>query len=73
MDDATYRSLVEDDLNHWVHPLFHPASHQQPVLLERGEGIYVYDHDGKQYIDGLAALWNVAVGHGRRELGRGRA
>ena len=69
MDDATYRSLVEDDLNHWVHPLFHPASHQQPVLLERGEGIYVYDHDGKQYIDGLAALWNVAVGHGRRELG----
>ena len=69
MDDATYRSLVEDDLNHWVHPLFHPASHQQPVLIERGEGIYVYGHDGKQYIDGLAALWNVAVGHGRRELG----
>ena len=69
MDDATYRDLVADDLNHWVHPLYHPASHQEPVLFERGEGVYIYGADGKRYIDGLAALWNVAVGHGRRELG----
>ena len=26
------------------------------------------DADGKEYIDGLSGLWNVAVGHGRREL-----
>ncbi|MEE9277095.1 MAG: aspartate aminotransferase family protein, partial [Dehalococcoidia bacterium] len=34
----------------------------------RAEGIYLYGPDGKRYIDGLSALWNVAVGHGRREL-----
>jgi adenosylmethionine-8-amino-7-oxononanoate aminotransferase len=28
----------------------------------------LFDADGKQYIDGLAGLWNVALGHGRREL-----
>ena len=69
MDNAQYRALVEDDLNHWVHPLFHPDFHQEPVLFERGEGIYIYGADGQRYIDGLSALWNVAVGHGRAELG----
>lgn len=73
MDNARYQSLVEDDLNHWVHPLYHPDGHQQPILIERGEGIYVYDQAGRRYIDGLAALWNVAVGHGRRELGEAAA
>jgi len=69
MDNAEYRALVADDLNHWVHPLFHPDFHQEPVMFERGEGVYIYGADGKRYIDGLAALWNVAVGHGRDELG----
>ena len=73
MDDARYQSLVEDDLNHWVHPLFHSSGHQQPLLIERGEGVYVYGADGTRYIDGLAALWNVAVGHGRAELGEAAA
>ncbi len=73
MDDATYRDLVADDLNHWIHPLYHPSGHQEPVLFERGEGIYIYGADGARYIDGLAALWNVAVGHGRAELGEAAA
>jgi adenosylmethionine-8-amino-7-oxononanoate aminotransferase len=34
----------------------------------RGTGALLFDADGKQYIDGLAGLWNVALGHGRREL-----
>ena len=34
----------------------------------RGQGAVLTDADGKEYIDGLAGLWNVALGHGRREL-----
>ena len=68
MDDARYRSLVQQDRDHWVHPLYHPADHQAPLLFERGEGIYLYGGDGTRYIDGLSSLWNVAVGHGRTEL-----
>jgi adenosylmethionine-8-amino-7-oxononanoate aminotransferase len=34
----------------------------------RGHGAMLVDADGREYIDGLAGLWNVVLGHGRREL-----
>jgi adenosylmethionine-8-amino-7-oxononanoate aminotransferase len=37
-------------------------------IIARGEGCYVYDEHGKRYLDGLAALFCVNVGHGRDEL-----
>jgi len=37
-------------------------------IIERGEGAYVYDTDGKKYLDGLSGLFTVNIGHGRREL-----
>ena len=43
------------------------ADHDVPVIV-RGEGCYVYDEHGKRYLDGLAALFCVNVGHGRQEL-----
>ena len=73
MDAARYEELVQQDLAHWVHPLYHPADHQQPLLVNRAKGIYLYTPDGTRYIDGLSALWNVAVGHGRRELAEAAA
>lgn len=38
-------------------------------VLERGEGIYLWDVEGNRYIDALSGLWVTAVGHGRAELG----
>jgi adenosylmethionine-8-amino-7-oxononanoate aminotransferase len=43
-----------------------------PIMV-RGEGCYVYDQDGRRYLDGLAALYCVNVGHGRAELGAAAA
>ena len=37
-------------------------------IIERGEGAYVYDTNGKKYLDGLSGLFTVNIGHGRREL-----
>jgi adenosylmethionine-8-amino-7-oxononanoate aminotransferase len=37
-------------------------------IIERGEGCYVWDVNGKRYLDGLAGLFVVQVGHGRPEL-----
>ncbi len=68
MDEKTAARLVASDRAHVVHPLYHQADHADPVLIVRGEGSLVYDASGKEYIDGLASLWNVAVGHGRKEL-----
>ena len=43
-----------------------------PIIVS-GEGCYVYDADGKRYLDGLSALYCVNVGHGRPELGEAAA
>ena len=42
--------------------------HEVPVIA-RGEGCYVFDEHGNRYLDGLAALFCVNAGHGRKELG----
>jgi len=39
-----------------------------PVILDRGEGVYVWDSDGKRYIEGMAGLWCTALGYGNEEL-----
>jgi adenosylmethionine-8-amino-7-oxononanoate aminotransferase len=48
------------------------ANAEVPVIV-RGEGCYVYDEHGKRYLDGLAALYCVNIGHGRAELGEAAA
>jgi putrescine---pyruvate transaminase len=37
-------------------------------VIVRGEGVYVWDHQGNKLLDGMSGLWNVNVGYGRREL-----
>ena len=39
-----------------------------PINAERGEGVYIYDRDGKRYIDFSSQLMNVNIGHGRKEV-----
>ncbi|MGH2894620.1 MAG: aspartate aminotransferase family protein [Solirubrobacteraceae bacterium] len=38
------------------------------LVIDRAEGIYVYDTDGRRYLDGTASLWYANVGHGRTEI-----
>ena len=38
------------------------------VVMTRGEGVWIWDTDGRRYLDATAALWYCAVGHGRREI-----
>jgi putrescine aminotransferase len=37
-------------------------------VITRAEGVYLWDSDGKRYLDGMAGLWCVNVGYGRREI-----
>src|SRR4051812_16582305 len=46
--------------------------HELPIIV-RGEGCYVWDENGKKYLDGLSALFCVNAGHGRAELGEAAA
>jgi 4-aminobutyrate--pyruvate transaminase len=62
--------LVEKDIAHMLHPVSNLSVLREhgPLVLSRGEGVYLWDTDGNMYIDGFAGLWNVNVGHGRHEL-----
>ena len=40
----------------------------EQLTIARGEGVYVYDNQGKQYLEGLAGLWCTALGYGNKEL-----
>jgi adenosylmethionine-8-amino-7-oxononanoate aminotransferase len=39
-----------------------------PFIVDRGEGIYVYDEEGRRYLDAAASLWYMNVGYGREEI-----
>jgi adenosylmethionine-8-amino-7-oxononanoate aminotransferase len=65
--------LLKTDREHLIHPLYHPADHAAPLVIVRGEGADIIDANGKRYFDALSGLWNVAVGHGRAELGQAAA
>ena len=61
-------SLIDTDQAHLIHPLHHPDNHRVPVVFVEGHGAVLRDAEGREYIDGLASLWNVNAGHGRQEL-----
>ena len=39
-----------------------------PIAVERAEGVYLYDYDGKRYIDFSSGLMNVNIGHGNQRV-----
>jgi adenosylmethionine-8-amino-7-oxononanoate aminotransferase len=49
--------------------VWHPFTQQQgwseetPLMIERGEGVYLYDVDGNRYLDGTSSLWCNVHGH----------
>ena len=43
------------------------------IVLDRGEGVWIYDTDGNRYLDASGSLWYANVGHGRRELAEAAA
>ncbi len=58
------------DIETLIHPYTNLDAHRTdgPIILESGKGIYVYDTQGKQYIEGMAGLWCTSLGYGNEEL-----
>ena len=63
-------SLEARDIASLVHPYTNLAKHAEngPLVIDRGDGIHVWDTDGKQYIEGVAGLWCASLGYGEKEL-----
>src|SRR5437660_3650254 len=63
-------NLAVRDIETLVHPYTQLAAFREggPLVIERGQGVRVYDNQGKAYIEGMAGLWCTALGYGNEEL-----
>jgi 4-aminobutyrate---pyruvate transaminase len=63
-------NLQTRDVETLIHPYTNLDAHRTvgPLVLEQAKGIYVYDVDGKPYIEGMAGLWCASLGYGNEEL-----
>jgi 4-aminobutyrate---pyruvate transaminase len=63
-------NLAARDVETLIHPYTNLATFREtgPLILERGEGAWVYDSEGKPYLEGMAGLWCTSLGYSNREL-----
>jgi 4-aminobutyrate--pyruvate transaminase len=64
------RSAPVNRLQHIVSPYANPAANavNDPLVITRGEGVYVYDESGREYLEGGSALWYATLGFGEKRL-----
>ena len=53
------KTLADWDRKHLWHPFTQMKDWMEelPIIIERGEGIYLIDTEGNRYIDGVASMW----------------
>ncbi len=63
-------AIADADIANNLHPYTNLALHEQqgPLVIDRGENIYVWDDKGKKYIEGLAGLWCTSLGFSEPRL-----
>jgi len=67
-DDLLARSAADHLWMHFTrHSSYEEGRGHVPVIV-RGDGAWIYDDQGTKYLDGLAGLFTVQLGHGRTEL-----
>lgn len=68
---STGTNLFELDRRFVFHPFTGLADHERTgptVMMVSGDGVWLEDSSGDRYLDGMAGLWCVNVGYGRREI-----
>ena len=63
-------ALAADDKAYVWHPFTQMADYlaEEPLIVERGEGSYLIDTEGRRYLDGVSSLWVTVHGHRKAEL-----
>lgn len=66
----TPNSLWEMDRQHALHPWtnFGPFARDGSLVISRGEGCYLWDAEGRRYLDAVGGMWCTNVGLGRKEM-----
>lgn len=63
-------SLAARDIASLIHPYTNLEKHKTdgPLVIARGDGVYVYDETGKRYLEGMAGLWSTSLGFSEKRL-----
>jgi 4-aminobutyrate--pyruvate transaminase len=58
------------DIETVIHPYTNLATHREvgPHVIERGQGVHVWESEGRELIEGMAGLWCTSLGYGKEEL-----
>ena len=74
-DQYDTQDIWQKDKDHFIHPWtdFSTFKEQGSMVVAESEGAYIFDSDGKRYLDGIGGLWCVNVGYGRAEIGQAMA
>ncbi|MEJ2534785.1 MAG: aspartate aminotransferase family protein [Gammaproteobacteria bacterium] len=67
---SSTRDWQELDHRHYLHPFtdHDDLGKRGARIIERAEGVYIWDTDGNRILDGMAGLWCVNLGYGRQDL-----
>jgi len=70
MADHNMNDAWRKDRDHFVHPYtdFSTFDKEGSQVITSGQGVHVTDSEGRRYLDGIAGLWCVNLGHGREEI-----
>jgi 4-aminobutyrate--pyruvate transaminase len=69
-DTATLTPAARRDLAYHLHPStnLRQVESEGPLVIARGEGVYVFDEHGNRYLEGMAGLWCASLGFSERRL-----
>ena len=64
------RKWQQADHDHYLHPFtdHHDLGQKGARIITRAEGVYIFDSEGNQILDGMSGLWCVSMGYGRQDL-----
>ncbi len=67
---SKHSELASRDIANHMHPFTNPVKLEEtgPFVISRGEGVYVYDDQGRQYLEGMAGLWCANLGFSEQRL-----
>ncbi|WP_271270995.1 aspartate aminotransferase family protein [Aliamphritea hakodatensis] len=67
---ANSQDIQTADREHHIHPFSNTGAlnKQGARVIEKAEGVYLWDSEGNKILDGMAGLWCVNLGYGRQEL-----
>ncbi len=63
-------TLDQIDKQYALHPFTHLSNHQStgPFIIEKGDGVYVWDDEGNRLLEGMAGLWCTSLGFSEQRL-----